>query len=150
MPVQSIAIAMRIVYKLTSVNLLNVIAVSYLFLCSLINVSTINIAGRNCNMCLGNFIWGQDQLRQDILETDCTIDLPNNCDYVECNNSIVINDDDLWFLELNVRGLYSKMSDLLHLIDSVSSERSIDVLLLCETWLTKHTPAFNVPGYKIC
>ena len=101
-------------------------------------------------MCLGNCIQGQHQLRQDILETDFTIDLPNNCDYVECNNSIVINDDDLWFLELNVRGLYSKMSVLLHLIDSVSSERSPDVLLLCETWLTKHTPTFNVPGYKIC
>ena len=101
-------------------------------------------------MCLGNCIRGRDQLRQDILETDFTIDLPDNCDYVECNNSVIINDDDLSFLELNVRGLYSKLPYLLQLIDSVSSGRSPDVLLLCETWLTKHTPAFNIPGYKIC
>ena len=101
-------------------------------------------------MCLGNCIQGRDQLRQDILETEFTIDLPDNCDYVECNNSITIGDGDLSFLELNIRGLYSKLPDLLQLIDSVSSERSPDVLLLCETWLTKHTPTFNVPGYKIC
>ena len=54
------------------------------------------------------------------------------------------------FLELNIRGLYSKMPDLLQLIKSVSSKHPLDVLLLCETWLTKHTPAFTIPGYKIC
>ena len=150
MPVQSIAIATCIVHKLIPVNSLNLIAVSYLFLCSSINVLSIITVRRNGNMCLGNCIWGHDQLRQDILETDFTIDLPDNCDYVEYNNSIIIGDDDLLFLELNVRGLYSKLPYLLQLIDSVSSERSPDVLLLCETWLTKHTPAYNVPGYKIC
>ena len=101
-------------------------------------------------MCLGNCIRGRDQLQQDILETEFTIDLPDNCDYVDCNNSITIGDGDLSFLELNIRGLYSKLPDLLQLIDSVSSERSPDVLLLCETWLTKHTPTFNIPSYKIC
>ena len=100
-------------------------------------------------MCLGNCIRGRDQLRQDILETDFTIDLPDNCNYVECNNSIKIHKEDLSFLELNIRGLYSKVSELIQLLDSVSPERLPDVILLCETWLTQHTPTFNIPGYKI-
>ena len=150
MPVQSIAIVTHIVHKWKCVNLFNCIAVSYLLLCSVINVLSILTAWRNGNMCLGNCIPGCYQLRQDILETEFTIDLPDNCDYVGCNNSITIGDGDLSFLELNIRGLFSKLPDLLQLIDSVSSERSPDVLLLCETWLTKHTRAFNVPSYKIC
>ena len=150
MPVQSIAIATCIVHKLKCVNSFNGIAVLYLLLCLLLNVLNIFTVWHNGNMCLGNCIRGRDQLRQDILETTFTIDLPDNCDYVDCNNSITIGDGDLSFLELNIRGLYSKLPDLVQLIDSVSSDRSPDVLLLCETWLTKHTPTFNIPGYKIC
>ena len=100
-------------------------------------------------MCLGNCIRGKDQLNQDILESTFTIDLPDNCDYVECNNNINLDRDDLTFLELNIRGLYSKIPNLTQLIDSVSPGKCPDVLLLCETWLTKHTPTFTIPGYKI-
>ena len=148
MPVQSIAIATHIVHKFKCVNSFNSIAVSYLLLCSFINVLCIFTVWHNGNMCLGNCIRGHDQLRQDILETEFTIDLPDNCDYVDCNNSITIGDGDLSFLELNIRGLYSKLPDLLQLIDSVSSERSPDVLLLCETWLTKHTLPLTYPAIK--
>ena len=75
--------------------------------------------------------------------------MPDNCDYVDCNNSISINPGDLSFLELNVRGLYSKMPDLTNMIDNISSSHPPDVLLMCETWLTKHTSAFSIPGYNI-
>ena len=101
-------------------------------------------------MCLGNCIRGRDQLQQEILETDFTIDFPDNCDYVECDNAISINPGDLSFLELNIRELYSKMPDFLNMIDHISCKHPPDVLLLCETWLMKHTPAFSIPGYKIC
>ena len=100
-------------------------------------------------MCLGNCIRGRDQLCQDILETEFTLDLPDNCDYIECNNTITIDRDDLSFLELNIHGLYSKIPNLLHLIDNISRDWPPDVLLMCETWLTKHTPTIHVPGYKI-
>ena len=42
------------------------------------------------------------------------------------------------------------MPDLLSMIDHISISRPPDVLLLCQTWLTKHTPAFSIPGYNIC
>ena len=75
--------------------------------------------------------------RQEILETDFTIDLPDNCDYVECDNSITSNPGDLSFLELNIRGLYSKMPGLLNLIEHVSCKCPPDILLLYETWLSQ-------------
>ena len=84
-------------------------------------------------MCLGNCIRGSDQLRQEILETTFTIDLPDNCDYVDCDNSIEINHGDLSFVELNIRGLYFKLPQFLQLVDSVSSKRPPDVFLLCKT-----------------
>ena len=35
------------------------------------------------------------------------------------------------------------------LIDHVLTKGVPDVITLCETWLSKHTPNFTIPGYKI-
>ena len=140
---------MRIVYSPTvnflSVNLFHCV---YVVLCLNITWSKSPICHNN--MCLGNCLRGRDVLRRNILETHYTIDLPDNCDYIECDNSINIDPWDVSFLELNIRGMYTKLPELMHLIDHISDNQVPDVLLLCETWLTKHTPSFSIQGYNIC
>ena len=46
--------------------------------------------------------------------------------------------------------MYNKLPELLQLVDHLTNEHAPDVFLLCETWLTKHTPSFSIPGYSIC
>ena len=100
-------------------------------------------------MCLGDCIWRNDALRCDILETHYTIDFPDNCDYVDYDSAIKLENTDLSFVQLNIRGMYNKLPELIHLTDRLTDSRPLDVLMLCETWLTKHTPSFSVPGYNI-
>ena len=50
---------------------------------------------------------------------------------------------------MNIRGLSSKVNDLKHLIDHVQLNGQPDILLLCETWLTKQSPSVNIPGYSL-
>ena len=100
-------------------------------------------------MCLGDCIWEKDALRHDILETHYTIDFPDNCDYVDYDSAIKLENTNLSLVQLNIRGMYNKLPELIHLTDRLTDSRPLDVLMLCETWLTKHTPSFSVPGYNI-
>ena len=60
------------------------------------------------------------------------------CDYIshEELHTIKSTTNDLIILQLNIRGLISKLSSLSALINSCSSENKVDVILLCETLLT--------------
>ena len=110
----------------------------------------INIESCNqSNMCVHNIIKGYDELSREVLDTKYTYDCNDNCDYVEPDNSIQTEHDDLTILHLNIRGLYSKLGQMTYLIDHLLANCVPDVITLCETWLSKHTPNFTIPGYKI-
>ena len=69
----------------------------------------------------------------------------DNCDYVhkildaDCNDLVV--------MQLNIQGIGSKRSQLIDLIDCSIQNRTPDILLLSETWLTPFSPMITIPGY---
>ena len=72
----------------------------------------------------------------------------DKCDYITDKFQSVVND--LCIVQLNVRGISSKQSSLQHLIENCISNRTPDVLVLSETWLTPFSPTIKVPGYEFC
>ena len=70
----------------------------------------------------------------------------NDCDYVYKLNNIC--KDDLFVLQLNIRGITSKKSQLINLIENSATEKCPDDVLLSETWLTPFSPDFAIPGYS--
>ena len=58
-----------------------------------------------------------------------------------------INNDDFIVLQLNIRGITSKKSQLIDLIDNTTVGKTPDVVILSETWLTPFSPDFSIPGY---
>ena len=99
-------------------------------------------------MCVHPINIGYDELRRDIFETKFSHDTNDSCDYIELNREIYTDPEDLIVLNLNIRGLYSKLGKLTQLIDNVTM-RQADVITLSETWLSKYTPHFNIAGYKM-
>ena len=71
----------------------------------------------------------------------------NNCDYV--HKITDVGQTDLVVLQLNIRGIGSKRTDLIDLIDTSVQGRQPDVLLLSETWLTPYSPQIFIPGYEL-
>ena len=76
-------------------------------------------------------------------------DLENldTCDYVDSVK--YEHQDNLIVMQLNIRGLYSKISLLTNLLSSCVDGRLPDVALLSETWLTPASPPVNIPGYDL-
>ena len=112
----------------------------------------VNIYIGSCNknkMCVHNVIKGYNELSREVLDTRYTYDCNDNCDYIELTKKVSTDHDDLTILHLNIRGMYSKLGQLTRLIDHSLSNTVPDVITLCETWLSKHTPQFTVTGYKI-
>ena len=90
------------------------------------------------------------QPRYEITQQESIQDLESleefdQCDYVYSLNDVDI--DDLVVLQLNIRGLYSKLTNLSHLLSNCIVNRKPDVVLLSETWLTPVSPPVCVPGY---
>ena len=71
----------------------------------------------------------------------------DNCDYVHKITDVC--QTDLVVIQLNIRGLGSKRSQLIDLIDTSVHSRNPDVLMLSETWLTPFLPKLVIPGYEI-
>ena len=63
----------------------------------------------------------------------------DKCDYVQSEESIMINESHLVILQLNIRGLFSKLSELKQLLENLANTKKPDVILLSETWLKCHT-----------
>ena len=79
----------------------------------------------------------------------------DKCDYVELDGTDNLNPNNynLLILQLNIRSLLAHQSDLNTLLTELSSRNSsIDVVLLCETFLSRNTVGMvNIPGYNhIC
>ena len=73
----------------------------------------------------------------------------DKCDYIEYGNAIKVSDSDLVVLQLNIRGLYSKLMQLKSLINDATDGKKPDIMLICETWQNKHGPTPILEGYEL-
>ena len=69
------------------------------------------------------------------------------CDYVQ--KIIDVVPSNLVVIQLNIRGIGSKRSQLFDLIDNSVQRGHPDVILLSETWLSPFPPKLEVPGYEL-
>ena len=51
-------------------------------------------------------------------------------------------------MQLNIRGLLGKLSNLKDLINKTSHGKRIDIILLCETWQNQNSPTPYLSGYN--
>ena len=77
---------------------------------------------------------------------DGTID---PCDYMDVDNRLEIGDCDLAVLHLNIRGLVGKSNLFKKLLNENFGDHSPDVLLICETWMSKNSPSITFQGYNM-
>ena len=77
----------------------------------------------------------------------------DKCDYIDPHNCSNLNPDgyNLTILQLNIRSLLAHQADLKLLLNLLDKKKSkADAVLLCETFLTKHTNQLvNIPGYVL-
>ena len=73
----------------------------------------------------------------------------DKCDYVQPEESIMVNESDLVIPQLNIRGLSSKLEELKQLLENLANTKKPDIILLSETWLNKSSPHVILPGYNI-
>ena len=71
----------------------------------------------------------------------------DTCNYVHKITNVVPSD--LVVIQLNIRGIGSKRSQLFDLIDNSVQQKHPDVVLLSETWLSPFSPKLLVPGYEL-
>ena len=70
-------------------------------------------------------------------------------DYVTEHNKVPSDLDDLVIVQLNIRGIQSKLSEFKLLLNNIVCKDQPDVILLCETWLQRSLPDPKIPGYEI-
>ena len=87
-----------------------------------------------------------DKLNRDITYETYNEEL-DNCDNVDYGDAISVEANELVILQLNVRGLYSKLDQIKSLLNYVTCGRKPDILLLCKTWQSKNSPTPNLNGY---
>ena len=71
------------------------------------------------------------------------------CDYLDIDEKISVCDSELAILQLNIRGLYNKVSKLKELLTDSFNGKNPDVILLCETWQSKNSPIPIIEGYQV-
>ena len=64
------------------------------------------------------------------------------------DNTLLCDKNSLTCVQMNVRGISSKKTEVRHLIDHCLCNDTPDALLLYETWLTPFSPVLKVPGYE--
>ena len=91
-------------------------------------------------MCLNNCYKSKvENLNYDTLDSTCFGFEPTDyCDYIEISDmkNLNIEDSDLVVLQLNIHGLLGKQKELSKLLRELTGKNKIDVIILCETWLT--------------
>ena len=88
----------------------------------------------------------------DVYSTDDALTVADlekfdTCDYIYSVKHA--RTEDLIILQLNIRGLYSKVPLLTDLLSSCVEGRSPDVVLLSETWLTPSSPPVLIDSYDL-
>ena len=76
-----------------------------------------------------------------------SLDEFDNCDYVY--NVSHLKQTDLVIMQLNIRGIGSKKSQLLYLFDNSVHNKKVDVVLISQTWLNACSPKLDIPGYEL-
>ena len=76
-------------------------------------------------------------------------EIDDNCEYEKAGNSLDCDYEDLNILQLNIRGLNSKTSDLNQLMSTTFRPNFPELILLSETWLKQHSPLLTFAGYKL-
>ena len=89
-----------------------------------------------------------DNLNRDVVYETYTEEL-DKCDYVDYGNSIKVSSNDLIIVQLNIRGLYSKLARLKALLNEATVGKKPDILLLCETWQSNNSPLPALDGYEL-
>ena len=78
--------------------------------------------------------------------SDIDGDIEDDCDYVyQVKN---IDNEDLTIIQINIRGMLSKRSLLLNLIETSVENSTPDIVVISETWLTPNSPMISIPGYN--
>ena len=75
----------------------------------------------------------------------------DHCDYIEPSSIKELHtwNTDIGVLQLNVRGLLNKLTQIKHLLSNDNVSLPLDVILLCETWLKPSTvDLFDLPNYN--
>ena len=100
----------------------------------------------NFTMCLHSVV---DRMLSNCHDkyTNVSLDELDNCDYV--TRITDVSQNDLIVIQLNIRGIGSKRTQLMNLIDVAVHDREPDLILLSETWLTPFSPVFSIPGYEL-
>ena len=99
-------------------------------------------------MCLQRADDLRDKLGNRLQSVDFIDHDNDTCDYFDLTEDIIDLEHDNGFiaLQLNIRGLLNKQTELLKMIAGSSK---LDVIMLQETWLTStNCNLVNVPGYK--
>ena len=99
-------------------------------------------------MCIHKVNRGKDKLGRDVSSLlGPELDDFDSCDYIDTipNGSA----GDLTIIQLNIRGIYSKKTQLIDLIDNVLENNQPDLLLFSETWLTPNSPNLHIHGYSL-
>ena len=97
-------------------------------------------------MCLHPLTRGFDFLNMEITSIHNLLDEFDSCDYVD--GQFCSHISDLCIVQLNIRGICSKLSQLKNLIDNCVKDGSPDIIIICETWLTPFSPEIKIPGYE--
>ena len=99
-------------------------------------------------MCLHPILRDLDKLDRDVQSIDVPLGKFDVCDYLDENfNSKATN---LCVVQLNIRSISSKLSQLKHLIDTCVQNRTPNIIILCETWLTPFFSQIHIPDYDFC
>ena len=72
----------------------------------------------------------------------------DKCDHVDYGDSIKVSSNDLIIVQLNIKGLYSKLARLKALLNEATVGKKPDILLLCETWQSNNSPLPVLDGYE--
>ena len=93
-----------------------------------------------------------DELSRSMLYDELDNTLWNDkCDYADIEGTINLNPNNynLAVLQLNIRSILAHQQELKQLLVNLANHNCrIDVVLLCETFLSKHTlNMINIPGY---
>ena len=78
---------------------------------------------------------------------NASLDEFDNCDYIHSVTDVKCTD--LVVMQLNIRGIGSKKSWLIDLIDTSVQKKQPDILLISETWLTPFSPKLDIPSYDL-
>ena len=97
---------------------------------------------------MNNCIRGSDNLNLPVTSLNTDFEMEDSCDYVNVDKTLICDQNSLTCMQMNVRGISSKKTEVKHLIDNCLCNDTADVLLLCETWLTPFSPVLSIPGYE--